>query len=115
MSIYVCTMFLKMSSLSPDHVVININKYIYMAILLSTRSLFNKDGGVSTVAYLAEISAVGMVFVVVHVNAPCMDCVLFLYYQVSPKCAVYDLDLIANVDHACSIFLFSEPSVSVVV
>jgi hypothetical protein len=89
MSIYVCTMFLKMSSLSPVqtlNVVININIYIYIwPLLLSTRSLFNKDGGVSTMAYLAEISAVGMVFVVVHVNAPCMDCVLFLYYQVSPS------------------------------
>jgi hypothetical protein len=30
------------------------------------------------------------------------------------KCAVYDLDLIANVDHL-SVFLFSEPSVGVVV
>jgi hypothetical protein len=75
------------------------------------KSLFNKDGGVSTIAYLAEIS-VGMVFVV-HVNAPtCMDCVLFLY-QVSPN-VLCMIDLIANVDHL-SVFLFSEPSVSVVV
>jgi hypothetical protein len=68
------------------------------------KSLFNKDGGVSTIAYLAEIS-VSMVFVV-HVNAPtCMDCVLFLYQVSSNVLCMISISLQMLIIYPCFYFL----------